>query len=135
MEEKAKIYTKGTNGTLTKYQQAINKASVELCQDNPSLVFQRNKLFEGARRKVREDGYDFVKGSSRAQSTADKVPSKKAKTTTTDDRAEYMNKLESHISSNEDQVRYKQNRIDKAKNVKNWELCDRLSGEVSQLRK
>jgi hypothetical protein len=119
LEEKAKIFTKGIKGTLTKYQKAVNEASIKLCEENPSLVFQRNKLFEEARKKVRESGYDFAKGSSRAQGLTDEaVPPKRVKTTT-DDRAEYIQKLQSDISSKEDQIRYKQNRIDKARNVKN----------------
>ena len=66
LEEKSRIYT-GTNKGLTHYQQAINTASLELSKQDPSLLLNRGKLFEDSRKKVKEDGYDFVKGKSRAK--------------------------------------------------------------------
>lgn len=67
MEQKARIYTKGTNGVLPKYQLAVNEAAIKICKENPTLLFERDKLFQEARKKVRDYGYLFAKSASRSQ--------------------------------------------------------------------
>ena len=127
LEEKSRIYT-GTNKGLTNYQQAVNTASFELSKQDPSLLLNRGKLFEDSRKKVKEDGYDFVKGNSRAKGC--ELPNKRAKSTK-DDRSEYIKLLQQDILSKEEQIRYKEQRVGMAKNTKNWELCDKLTGEIT----
>lgn len=131
LEEKSKIYTK--NQPLTNYQNAINKASAELAKQDYSLLLNRGKLVEESRKKVKAEGYKFVKGKSRAKGCEDQ-PTKRVKTTK-DDRAEYIKLLNQDISTKKEQIRYKEQRVGMAKNSKNWELCDKLTGEISKLRK
>jgi hypothetical protein len=131
LEEKSKIFT-GTSKPLTNYQQAINKKALELSKQDYSLLLNRGKLFEESRKKVKEDGYYFVKGKSRAK---DNDESEKRVKTSKDDRAEYIKLLNQDILAKEEQIRYKEQRVGMAKNSKNWELCDKLTGEISKLRK
>ena len=46
---------------LKPYEKAVNDAARELVTTDPSLMFDRNTLFEKSRQKVREDGYVFSK--------------------------------------------------------------------------
>ena len=104
LEEKSKIYS-GTSKPLTSYQQAINKAALELSKQDHSLLLNRGKLFEESRKKVNEGGYEFVKGKSRAKGYEE--PKKRVKTNK-DDRAEYIKLLNQDISAKEEQIRYKE---------------------------
>ena len=131
LEEKSKIYA-GTKKPLTKYQQAVNKAALELSKQDYSLLLNRGKLFEESRVKVMEDGYEFVKGKSRVKGC--EQPVKRVKTTK-DDRDENIKLLNQDILAKEEQIRFKEQRVAMAKNSKNWELCDKLTGEICKLRK
>ena len=63
LEEASKIYGCGARlKPLTEYEIAINAASLKLSQEDPSLLVHRDKLFEKACGKVREDGFKFKKG-------------------------------------------------------------------------
>ena len=73
---------------------------------------------------MREDGYEFVKGKSSAKYSE---PAEKRVKTTKDDRTEYINLLQRDISAKKEQIRYKEQRIEMAKNSTNWELCDQLT--------
>ena len=53
---------------LTDYQKWINNASFHLCQGNPALLLgKKGEIFELARAKVHEDGYNYKKGRSRSK--------------------------------------------------------------------
>ena len=90
-----------------------------LCQEDHSLLLNRDKLFKDSRNKVKEDGYEFVKGKSRAKGGEEQ---KKRLKTTKDDRAEYTTLLHQDILAKEKQVRYKEQRLGIAKNSKSWDL-------------
>lgn len=45
---------------VSSYQKSVNEASVNLCLKNPSLLFmKRGDLFNMAKEKVHEDGYNY----------------------------------------------------------------------------
>ncbi|KXJ27527.1 hypothetical protein AC249_AIPGENE7573 [Exaiptasia diaphana] len=131
LEEKSKIYSKQE---LTKYQKAINDAAFQLSKMNSSLLLNRGKLFEESRKKVKDDGYLFAKGKSRANDGSRDESSVRSKINS-DDRLKYIDLLQKDIFGKEEQIRYKTHRVEKAKNMKNWELCDTLTAEIAKLRK
>ena len=49
---------------LTKYQEAINHAVMELCLNNPNLIDDRKALLQA---KIGESGYVYKKGKSRSK--------------------------------------------------------------------
>ena len=62
------MFGRGTRSKpLTEYEQAVNAASLQLSKEDPSLLGQRDKLFEKAREQVRNDGFKFKKGHSRSK--------------------------------------------------------------------
>lgn len=131
LAEKSKIFS-GKMKPLSNYQQAINKAAFELCEGDQSLLLNRDKLFKESREKVKADGYTFAKGKSRANVVDE--PKKRAMTTN-DQRAEFIELLNQEILAKQNQIRFKEHRVEKAKTSKSWEMCDTLTGEVSKLRK
>ncbi|XP_006814946.1 uncharacterized protein LOC100375168 [Saccoglossus kowalevskii] len=58
---------------LTQHEASVNEAAAQLCSIDPTYLAQRDKLFPLARQVVRESGYKFKHGHSRAG--VSKVPS------------------------------------------------------------
>ncbi|KAL0138759.1 hypothetical protein V8B55DRAFT_1517499 [Mucor lusitanicus] len=55
----ATIYGKRTSRALTSYEEAINRASIQLALDNPLLISKKKKLLE--------EGYRYKRGASRSK--------------------------------------------------------------------
>ncbi|ELU18269.1 hypothetical protein CAPTEDRAFT_166697 [Capitella teleta] len=64
---------------MTLHEVSVNEAAAQLCCCRPTLLTQREVLFPLARQVVRESGYQYSKGHSRAQSLEGSTPCKKAK--------------------------------------------------------
>ena len=52
---------------LSEYEKQINAASLQLCQENASLLSNRKKLFELSKQKIDADGYNYKKKTSRSK--------------------------------------------------------------------
>ena len=52
---------------LSEYEKHINAASLQLCQENASLLGNRKKLFDIAKQKIDADGYTYKKKTSRSK--------------------------------------------------------------------
>ncbi|KAI8144449.1 hypothetical protein BJV82DRAFT_607377 [Fennellomyces sp. T-0311] len=70
----ATIYGKNSNRPLTSYESAINEAAVQLALDNPSLLVNKGNLFEMAKRKLLDSGYQYKRGKSRSKLTKGRSP-------------------------------------------------------------
>ncbi|KAL7333083.1 hypothetical protein PS15p_202035 [Mucor circinelloides] len=63
----ATIYGKKTSRALTSYEEAINRASIQLALENPLLISKKGDLFDLAKKKLLEEGYRYKRGSSRSK--------------------------------------------------------------------
>jgi hypothetical protein len=63
----ATIYGKKKNRALTSYEEAINNAALELALENPLLISKKGSLFDLAKKKLLENGYQYKRGSSRSK--------------------------------------------------------------------
>ena len=140
LEEASKIYGRGARlKPLTEYEIAINAASLKLSQEDPSLLVHRDKLFEKARGKVREDGFKFKKGLSRSKSVTDTSDGKKNELTVKSvktssyDRKHRLEQIEKELDETQKAIKIKEHRRNKAQSVKNFSLCDTLSTEIRSL--
>jgi hypothetical protein len=131
-QQNAIIY-KRPEHLLKPYEKAINEASKELVTIEPSLMFDRNVLFEKSRQKVRKDGYVFKKGFSRSKCNQQTSPSLQPKNTLSDDRRTRILKITEQLQVINDQIVVKEKRKSKAEQVKDYQLCDRLLNEKKQL--
>lgn len=52
---------------MTSYEEAINRASIQLALDNPLLISKKGDLFDLAKKKLLEEGYRYKRGSSRSK--------------------------------------------------------------------
>ena len=104
------------------------------------------ELFQKARKDVQEGGYEFKKGFSRSStgsscSSEGKSPdgSKeekqklKRKNITSQERQKAIANIRALLQSTEDQIRIKQQRIQKLKTTNKFKKCDELSGEIRAL--
>ena len=103
MKERAKIFT---CVNPTNYQIEVNAAALELCQDDASLLLNRGKLFEEARKKVNASGYHYVKKLSRSTvyGTGTKSGKPKRKYVSTEIRAARVKEVTDAISSHRETI-------------------------------
>jgi hypothetical protein len=67
IRKQAMIYGKNSARDLSRYEQRINEASIQLCLQSPNLLSDRTLLLQEARRVVDEEGYNYKKGKSRSR--------------------------------------------------------------------
>ena len=76
LEDQSKIFRCENQNS---YQKAVNAAALDLCKKDGSLLVKRGKLFELARRKVNDDGYDYAKNESRSKNFGTQAGKTRAK--------------------------------------------------------
>ena len=67
LEEDSKIFGKNSDKPLTHYQMEINKAAFALCKEDASLLKRRNELFDKAKQKIDQEGFQYKKSHSRSK--------------------------------------------------------------------
>ncbi|KAI9303656.1 hypothetical protein BJ944DRAFT_241251 [Cunninghamella echinulata] len=133
----ATIYGKNTKRKLTNYEQAINQASVELALQDPSLLIQKGKLFDMAKKKLLEEGYCYKRGKSRSKLiTHSKLP----KTRNTYPSSSINSSLLKDSNNNDNNqniiAKKHQKRSDKAQkqSEKRLQLIQKLELQIRQMR-
>ncbi|CAG8650107.1 17183_t:CDS:2, partial [Dentiscutata heterogama] len=91
----ATIYGKNNPRKLTTYEQAINRAAVELALLDPALVANKGTLFEKAKEKLLLEGYTYKRGQSRSKLNPN-APKPGVKTS----RASLIQKRNAHAAQN-----------------------------------
>lgn len=71
------IYGKNKKRALTSYEEAINRASLEIALENPLLVSKKGQLFDLAKKKLLKEGYEYKRGSSRSKLNDNSAPPRK----------------------------------------------------------
>ncbi|OBZ91247.1 hypothetical protein A0J61_00698 [Choanephora cucurbitarum] len=61
------IYGKKNNRPLTSYEEAINRASLQLALENPLLISKKGDLFDLAKKQLLQEGYRYKRGCSRSK--------------------------------------------------------------------
>ncbi|KAG2218357.1 hypothetical protein INT45_012499 [Circinella minor] len=88
----ATIYGKNSSRPLTSYESSINEAAIQLALDNPSLLVNKGNLFELAKKKLLDSGYQYKRGKSRSKLTKGRAP-----TTTPEQQKEQKNARRSQL--------------------------------------
>jgi hypothetical protein len=103
------------------------------------------ELFEKAREKVKEDGYEYKKGYSRSEysssssevsdypNTKEKGKSSKRKHTDAEERQKAISNIKALIESTKDHIRIKELRINKLKACNDFRQCDVVTSEMTKL--
>lgn len=90
---------------------------------------------------MRNSGYQFKKGYSRSKNSSDSKSTsyssseddKKRVKVEKEERQREISHIQTVLSNVESQIQIKENRIEKAKAVKDFKLCDQLVGDVRAL--
>lgn len=133
----ATIYKKESKRPLSSYQRRINEAAQELCLKNPGFLHQKKLLMEEARKKIIDEGFQFVKGKSRSKRCANSdntQPTSKRQRTSKDMRDERMKNIEEDCKDLNDRISYKEKRIRACENISDYKKCDELKEEISVLK-
>ena len=132
MKTHAIIYGRNNDKKITKYQENINSAAVELALQDPNLLLSRQKLLNLARAKLNEE-YAFKKGKSRSKQLKDSPPAPKRPKTSQSIRSKHISELEEDIKDKEKMRPIKVQRKN-ANLSRNYKLCDQLTEEMSELK-
>ena len=123
------------------YRKAINKASFELCFNNPSLLLEsKGILLELAKKKVHEDGYCYRKDQTRSKvlnpsTLEDEPPPPKRKKINAYECQRRIKELDDdELSGLNRHIRIKEQRLEQATASRNFKVCDELASEISELK-
>lgn len=133
MLEKAKIFRKGTNSSLTRYHTRINEEAGALVLSNPSLLCNRGELLELAREKVISSGYAFVKKKSRSKRLAspeEESPKVSRIKISAEVRQKRVRALEEDIANLDQQISLKEKRRQQSENIRNYKMCEEITQEI-----
>ena len=98
------------------------------------------ELYERAREVVKEEGYDYKKGYSRASSQTSSsddtevgATKKKRAKLHAEERQQEKQRLTTILENIKGNIKIKEARANRAKAVQDYKLCDQLSGEIRKL--
>ncbi|KAF9282213.1 hypothetical protein BGZ68_006121 [Mortierella alpina] len=89
----ALIYGKHSSRSLTKYEDAINRAAQTLALEEPGLLANKGQLWNRAKAKLLEEDYDYKRGRSRS-----KLPEASKKRDVKQSKTALMQKREANAS-------------------------------------
>ena len=120
---------------MTNYQRQVNKCAQDIAARDPSLLVKRGKLLEAAQSAVYNSGYIFKKGYSRSKrfsnDTRETVKRPKLSKEIREKRIEY---IEEELKDLKQRISFKEKRVNAAENMKNYKVCDEITGEISEIK-
>ena len=134
--EKAKIFKKQP---LKPYQLEVNKAACEICVKDPTMLLRpRDELMQQARQAVHDSGYEYAKKRSRSKhfgsESGSEPPVEKRAKMSTEMRHQRIAQISEELKSLNTQISFKEERIKKGVQSRDFKLCDYLSDEVDNLQ-
>ena len=140
LRKQTTIYGKDPSKKLSLWHSKVNDAAYDLAvSDRKVLLLPRQKLIEAAQEKVRESGYVFMKGRSRSkkrtESSADEATTSKRFKIDETLRRKRIAELEEDMKDFRDRLGYKEKQREEASNLRNYKACDRLTEEMTSLKK
>ena len=133
-----KIYGRNSAHNLSRYEQKINEASIQLCLQTPNLLSDRTLLLTEARRVVDKEAYNYKKGKSHSralnpQADASSDPPKRKKINEKYHLSR-IEELQERIKDITDQLGYKEKRRESASMVHNYKECKQITEQMSDLK-
>ena len=134
IKEKSVIFTNGSKI----YHDKMNKASFELCLDNPALCNNKQQLMEMCRQKLDQEGYSYSKKRSRSkifgsESTENSCVPKKKKMSA-DIRAKRIEELTADITSLGDRMKLLEKQKSRDEQLKQYLRASSMEEEIAKLR-
>ncbi len=136
VRDEAVIYKKEKNRPLSNYQKEINKCAQDIAIREPSLLAKRGMLLEADQKAVYNSGYNFKKGYSRSKRFLNNSANKAIKRPklSKDFREKRIQDIEEEIKDSRQRISFKEKRVNAAANMKNYKVCDEITGEISEIK-
>ena len=142
IRKQAMVYGKDPTKKLTPWHEKVNDASYELAlNDLNVLLLPKQELIEAAQKKVRDQGYNFIKGKNRSKHIhnpcLEELPSPAPKRPKVNDaiRKKKIAELQEDVKDLKDRLSYKEKQRDQATQAMNYKLCDQLTEEMSDVKR
>ena len=119
---------------------SINDFAAEIAFDNPDILLSKQKLWEEARKKLDESGYNYKKGKSRSKQLVsssesdESTPAPKRVKTTEALRIKRISEIEEDLNDISQRMGFKEKRREQATLSHQYGICDQISEEVSGLK-
>lgn len=135
IEERSKIYFNLQPGSkMFEYHSTVNKASKELALLNPALLTDRKVLFEKARLRVHNQGFNYKKKKSRSQLHLPQETTDKKQRMSGQIRNKRMKELGEDIGELEVEMRLQMQQREKYKNINDLTKAITSTEKLSELR-
>lgn len=132
----AMIYRREGKRPLSDYQKQINKAAGDIAVQDPSILGRKkSELLEAPKNVVYASGFKFKKGHSRAKrfSSWSTSNTPKHQNLNKDIRDRRIGEIE-EIGDINNRISFKETRVTAAENIRNYQTCDELTGEIETKR-
>ena len=135
IKENSKIYGRLGNRRLSKYENEINRCSMNLCLETPSLLSDRKTLLEKAKQAIDANGYVYKKGKSRSHKL-NPSPDSDAKRIKLNKevRLSRIEEINEKVKDITDQIGFKEKHRESANNLHHYKECDKLTEQISSLK-
>lgn len=134
MMQQPTIFGRDGMKKVTKYQQQVNKAAVELALETPSLLSSQQKLLEVARKRWTVMDIYTKKERADPNSYVKQRNVHKSKWRHQTFWLKRISALEENIKDFNDRLSFKIIRKHQASNSRNYKLCDVLTEEMSAIK-
>lgn len=120
---------------MSNYQIQVNKCAQDIATRDPSLLARRGKLLEAAQEAVYNSGYCFKKGHSRSKRfSSDATETVKRPKLNRDIREKRIQHIEEELKDLRQRISFKEKRVYAAENMKNYKVCDEITGEITEIK-
>ena len=117
---------------MSNYQKQVNKCAQDIAARDPSLLVKRGKLLEAAQS---DSGYCFKKGYSRSKRFLDDTrEAVKRPKIDKEMREKRIQNIEEELTDLRQRISFKEKRVIAAENMKNYKVCDEITGEISEIK-
>lgn len=120
---------------MSNYQKQVNKCAQDIAARDPSLLVKRGKLLEVAQSAVYNSGYCFKQGYSRSKRFLDDTREAVKRPKINKEICErQIQNIEGELTDLRQRISFKEKRVNDAENMKNYKVCDEITGEISEIK-
>ena len=137
LEQESKIYGRTASRPLSKYEETINACALTCCEQDATLLKDRNRLFKLAKERADSEGYQYKKRKSRSKVFGD---GKETRDTTkhvklvTEERHKRQSQLAEDIKSSTDTMKLLELQIEKFVNAEKYLQAAEMVTQISDCR-
>jgi hypothetical protein len=136
LEQESRIYGRSQSRPLSKYEDTINVCALICCEQDATLLKDRNRLFKLAKEKADSEGFQYKKRKSRSKVFGDGKETKNPKRLklVTEERQKRQSQLAEDIKSSTDTMKLLELQREKFVNAEKYLQAAEMVTQISECR-